>query len=88
MAAEIRKSQNFSNVLEELSLVSWVIRNLPKIALSLTVFEINNIFHFRQNSRWRLKWQLKLVLGNPKFENSNFVAIFSKILNFVDVLQE
>ena len=33
----------------------WV-QNLPKITLSLTVFKINNIFHFRQNSRWRLKF--------------------------------
>ena len=28
------------------------VQNLPGNALSLTVFEINNIFHFRQNSRW------------------------------------
>ena len=31
------------------------VQNLPEIALSLMVFEINDIFHFRQNSRWLLK---------------------------------
>ena len=29
--------------------------NLTQIALSLMVFKITDIFHFRQNSRWRPK---------------------------------
>ena len=32
----------------------WVL-NFVEIALSLTVFEINDIFHFCQNSRWQSK---------------------------------
>ena len=31
------------------------VQNFPKIAVSLTVFKINNILHFRQNSRWQPK---------------------------------
>ena len=48
MAAKYRKSLTFSEVLEEL-LRTLEIQNLPGIARSLTVFEINNIFHFRKN---------------------------------------
>ena len=36
----------------EVVLCTLKVQNLPEIALSLTDFEINNIFHFRQNSRW------------------------------------
>ena len=32
------------------------VQNLLQIALSVTVFEINDIFYFRQNSRWRPKF--------------------------------
>ena len=31
------------------------VQNLPEITPSLTFFEMNNIFHFCQNSRWRPK---------------------------------
>ena len=37
------------------STYSLKVKNLPEIALSLTVFGINDIFHFRQNSRWQPK---------------------------------
>ena len=33
------------------------IRNLLKITLSLTVYAINDIFHFRHNSRWQPKFE-------------------------------
>ena len=32
------------------------VQYLPQIALSLMVFQISDIFHFRQNSRWWLKF--------------------------------
>ena len=38
------------------------IQNLPEIALSLTVFEINDILHFCQNSRlWKKIGKIKNV---------------------------
>ena len=45
MAAEIKKSQNFSDVAGVL-LGTLGVQNLPEIPLSLTVCEINDIFHF------------------------------------------
>ena len=47
MAAENQKTQIFRGASVVLSTLR--VKNLPEIALSLTVFEVNNIFHSRQN---------------------------------------
>ena len=38
-------------------LITHWVENLPEIALSLTVFKINDIFHFRHYSRWQPKFR-------------------------------
>ena len=44
------ESSNIYRGVKERILSTQRVQNLLQIALSLTVFEINNIFHFRQNS--------------------------------------
>ena len=52
-----REKSKFFRGARGVALIILGVRNLPEIALSLTVFEINDIFHFRHNSRWRPKFE-------------------------------
>ena len=56
MAAEIRQNSKFLRGFKERLHITQRVQILIEIALSLTVFEINDIFHFRQNPRWRPKF--------------------------------
>ena len=64
------------------------VQNLPKIALSLTDFEINNIFHLCQNSRWwpqiLQEWSLvpQGVQHLPKMALSPMVLEINDIFHF------
>ena len=51
------------------------VQNLLKITLSVTVFKINNIFDFHQNSRWLIKF--------GKF--SFFIGTTSKLFSFLKI---
>ena len=55
MAAENWKSLNFFRGARGVACITLGVRNLLEIALSLTVYEISDIFNFRHNSRWRPK---------------------------------
>ena len=39
------------------ALITLGVQKLPETTLSLTIFEINDIFHFRHNSRWQPKFE-------------------------------
>ena len=56
MAIEIREKSRFFRGPRRVVLSTQGFPNLPEITLSLTVFKINDIFHFWQNSRWQPKY--------------------------------
>ena len=84
MADKILEVQLFSQALYLRSLVpnSQRVQTLLEITLSLRVFEINDIFNFRQNSRWQPKshsqdkcvfaFYTKIQDGRQKWQQSDF----------------
>ena len=71
MAARIWKIKIFSLALYPKAIKKQRVYNLLEIALSLTVFEIINIFHLRENSRWRQNSQ------NKKFYRAIASTVYS-----------
>ena len=77
MAAEIQKILNLSGVLEEyVVLHTQSIQNLPEMAYSVIVFEINDIFHFYQ--------KFKMVAKSGKSLNFSEVLV---VLSFTHGVQ-
>ena len=74
MVGKIREIWHFSEAIYQRFLISkWSKISLKLlIALSLTVFKINNTFNFRQNSRWRAKNFVEISLSHTVSEISVF----------------
>ena len=93
MAAEIRKVQIFIRGIKERLLSTHRVQNLLQIALSPTVFEINDIFYSRQNSRWRPKFGKfkyfqrlqERILTTQRVQNMLQIALSRTVFEITDI---
>ena len=60
MAAVIKKIPNYSDI-KGVVLIIHQGQHLADVVLSVIDFAINDIFHFRQNSRWPFQLKFKVA---------------------------